>query len=207
MSSPIFDLKLSKELQEVYQRTMRELNEFFGNRWERNLPSVFIAPTRKILGVVRGEPMPDWVVGTRLGSRVAVVLAFEEIRRTKGKFYNKERFYKLIKHELCHCFIDILAGPNKPRWVEEGVSLYVAGQLEYYKEPEKFAAFLNEKDLKGVYKESVHAVRFLVEKYGKQKLLDFLRLLKDKKAPTAFKEIYEKPLSYKTFNELLSKAK
>ncbi len=192
----------------MYRQAMRELNNFFGIRWKLNKPSVFIAPTREVLGKIRGrEPMPDWVIGTRLGSRVAVVLALEEIRRTKGKFYDEERFYKLIKHELCHCFIDVLSGPKKPRWIEEGVSHYVAGQSKYYKEPEWFAAFFDEDILKGVYRESVHAIRFLVEKYGKQKLLDFLRLLKDKKASTAFKEIYEKPLSYKTFNELLSKAK
>lgn len=211
MSHPIFDLTPSgdKELQKIYGKAMRELNEFFEIRWKLNIPSILIAPTREVFKKIyrQGEQTPDWVVGTGVNKRVVMVLSSEEAKHTKGRSYNKGMFYRLVKHELCHCFTDMLAGPNKPRWVAEGVSLYVAEQFDYYKKPEKFTVFLEEDNLEGIYKESIHAIKILVDNHGKQKLLDFLRLLKEKKSELAFKEVYGLPLTYKTFNNLILEVK
>ncbi len=181
---------------------MGELNGFFEIKWKLNRPGIFIAPTREDLKKVRDSTTPDYVVGMLLGRGAVVLLAYESVvKERKNYIRTKEDYFKLMKHELCHCFTNNLAGPAKPRWVAEGVSLYAADQLSRYPKPNKFVGFLNDEK---VYQESGRAIDLLVEKYGKQKLLDFLRLLKDKKASTAFKEIYEKPLSYKTFNNLLS---
>ena len=210
MSTPVFDLTTSKdkEIQEMYEQAMQELNKFFEIRWERNRPSIVIAPTRAALDKIVGKETPNWWIGMKLmGSPVVVLLAYETALKEKGNnIHTEKNFYQLIKHELCHCFTNIVAGSFHPRWISEGVSLYAANQLSNYQKPEGFEGFFDDKD-KNLYRESGYAVELLVNSYGKQKLIDFLRLLKNKKSPKAFKEVYGVSLSYKIFNKLLSEVR
>jgi hypothetical protein len=205
---PVFDLIFSKdkEIQKMYGQAMKELNDFFEIRWERNRPSIIIAPTRAALDKIAGRETPNWWIGMKLmGSPVVVLLAYETALKEKGNnIHTKKNFYQLTKHELCHCFTNIVAGSFHPRWISEGVSLYAANQLSNYKKPERFEGFFDDKN-KNLYQESGYAVELLIEGYGRQELLKFLRLLKTKKAPDAFKEAYGLPLTYETFNELISK--
>ncbi len=198
---PADDLQLTR----MYQQAMRELNDFFQIKWVRNTPSILIAPTRAVLDKIKGRETPNWLVGMKLmGSPVAVLLAYETALKEKGNnIHTKRNYYQLMKHELCHCFTNLVAGQSHPRWISEGFSLYVANQLSNYQKPERFEEFFDDKSKK-LYQESGYAVELLVKKYGQQKLLTFLHLLKDKKAPDAFKKMYSVPLTYKTFNNLLS---
>ena len=204
---PIFDLSPSedKESPKMYAQAMDELNDFFEIEWKLFRPRILIAPNRKILEEIREEETPDWVVGSTIGDRVVVLLSYEISKKGERTYIrSREDFYKLIKHELCHCFTSRVAGSIKPRWVAEGVSLYVADQIGRYPEPKKFLGFL---DNNNIFQESGYVVDLLIKVHGKKKFLDFLHSLKNEKPPTAFKEVYELSLEYKTFDNLLSKVK
>jgi len=182
---------------------MIELNDFFEIKWKLFRPRILVAPDRKVLEEIREEETPEWVVGSTIGDRIVVLLSYEVAKKGDRNYIRtREDFYKLIKHELCHCFTFRAAGPQKPKWVAEGISLYVADQLNRYPKPSKFAGFLDDDK---IYQESGYVIGLLIENYGKGKFLNFLHALKTKKAPTAFKEVYGLPLTYKTFNELISK--
>lgn len=205
----ILDLSPSKnkQLKSMYKQAMGELNDFFQKEWVRFTPGILVAPTRAVLDKIKGRETPNWMVGIKLmGSPVVVILAYETALKEKGNhIHTKKNFYQLMKHELCHCFTNLVAGQSHPRWISEGVSLYAANQLSNYQKPERFEGFFDDKNKK-LYQESGYAVELLVNKYGQQKLLTFLRRLKDKKASIAFKSVYGLPLAYKTFNDMLLSA-
>jgi hypothetical protein len=99
----------------------------------------------------------------------------------------------LLKHELCHLFLNILTDSYyKPKWLIEGVCGYASGQIPQYKRPEKLINFLSiwDKFGPGTYGESSFAIEFLVNKYGKKKILELLKRLKEKPDEARFKQIF-----------------
>ena len=104
----------------------------------------------------------------------------------------------------------ILAGGNyTPKWLWEGVSIYLSGQNKLKGKIKEFSDFYEsyEKDLGRVYQESGYAVELLVKKFGKNKLLKLIKesgKIKSKKDFSVFfKTIYNFDLSIKNFNDFL----
>jgi len=121
-----------------------------------------------------------------------------------GSKYNIEH---LIKHELCHSFFQMTFGQSKFQWVNEGVSIYVAGQLDKYKMPDKFEGFL---DGNNVYQESGNAIKLLIDNFGKDVLFKFLKkqrgIEKEEELKAVFKEVFNANLDYLFFNGLKDKS-
>lgn len=193
----------NQQLEEYYDRAMKELIEFFGIKWVRNRPGVFMVDDRDTINSIWGTETDDWVVGWINGGEMVFVLNKDKFEGNTTHKYNDEDYYKLIKHELAHLFFKIATG-NKtgPKWLWEGVSILVSGQAEQWGKPKEFKGFLEGKD---VYKESGYALLLLVNKHGKDKLLEFLKTYKDFSGDLSilFKKTYSLELSYDTFNDLL----
>lgn len=214
----IFDIKQKKNkfLEEVYKNSMKELNEFYGINWVYNLPKVFVVNNRKEIDYLWGKKTPDWLVAwSPNGTSVVYVLDFKKIKKESShKEYPKEKYIALIKHELSHLFFNILS-PNgyRPTWVKEGLSIYTSNQNKFKKRPEKFSQFLSFYDLHmsedgktNVYYESGFFIEMLFEKFGKEKLLNFLKSLqkvKDRKEfDNLFFKTYKFKLNYKEINKI-----
>lgn len=110
------------------------------------------------------------------------------------------------------CFFEIVSKKAKPpRWLIEGVSIYLSGQNKYKKPILEFTTFYKweERDSRMLYYESGFAVELLVEKYGKKKLIKLISSLNtiknEKDFSKLFKKIYGITLDSKTFNMLLEK--
>ncbi len=192
------------KLEEYYERAMKELNEFFGIRWVRNRPGVYLVDDRDTINSIRGAKTEDWVVGWINGGEMAFVLNKDKFENNTNHKYNDDDYFKLIKHELAHLFFKIAAGGKTgPKWLWEGVSILVSGQAEQWGKPKEFKGFLEGND---VYKESGYALLLLVNKYGKDKLIEFLKTRKNFNGDLSilFKETYGLELSYATFNDLLT---
>ncbi len=97
-------------------------------------------------------------------------------------------------------------GQSKFSWINEGVSVYVAGRLEKYSMSLKFDGFLDGKKL---YQESGNAIKLIIDHFGKETLFDFLKkqsgVEKEEKLKTVFKEVFNTKLDYSFFNELRNK--
>jgi len=84
---------------------------------------------------------------------------------------------------------------------------YGSGQNRFNKKPVKFASFLEFYDIgdKGIYEESGFAVMFLVDKFGKGKLLELIKSLRTiftkEDFYKTFKDIYGFEPSYESFNK------
>jgi|CXWL01.1.fsa_nt_gi hypothetical protein len=192
----IFKLGIKKDLwlDNEYEKSMKELDDFFGVDWTQNRPKIFVLPNRKTIDAWMGEKTPSWVTG--FGGRRSggiFLLDRKNYQKESGKTYTADSYGSLIKHELCHCFMDILTNNfRNPKWLSEGLCIYLAWQLPQYTKPEKFVSFLESTDKfgTGLYQESGFAVEYLVETFGKEKMIALLKELTTQPDNARFKEIF-----------------
>lgn len=108
---------------------------------------------------------------------------------------------------MAHCFHQIISGYNNlPVWLWEGVATFVSGQNKYIEVPVEFHRFLDSatEHKPGVYEESGYVVAFLVEKFGKAKLLELLKRLGEGDFAKLFTSIYKGNPTSEFFNQFLS---
>lgn len=197
-----------KELDRMFVSSVRKLNRFFGLKWKHDLPRVFIMKDRRTIDALYEKKTERWIVGC---NDKRYVFALDNASMEKESSHRKrsaKEYASLINHEMCHAFFNKLSGGvTKPKWLNEGVSIYVSGQIKF--KPKKFMEFLEffEQGGKGVYGEAGYAIKILVEKFGKAKLLKLIKELesaKNRKSFDAkFKKIYGFTPTYRNFNKLL----
>ncbi|MDP2642041.1 MAG: hypothetical protein Q8P21_02000 [bacterium] len=177
---------------------MKSLNDFYGINWIHHTPIIFVVDNRETINLLKGEKTEDWLVGWANGSQI-YILNKDNFEKESDHKYKLDEYYALIRHELSHCFYNILSSYNYfPYWLSEGVAAYTSGQNKFKNKPEKFSEFLDFYDRggKGIYKESGFFVQDLVEKFGKQKLLDLVKRLKNIKTKEGFDELFTKQYGF-----------
>ncbi len=193
------------DLKEFYKKTMNELNSFFEISWEKNKPRIFSVNDRRTINILLGRETEDWLVGWANGKDV-YILDKENYESESSHKYSKEEYEALIKHELIHCFTKRISDGSKiPKWLNEGIAIYLSGQTELRKKPDDFKFFIDffDKSEKEIYTEAGFIVKFLIETYGKEKNLKLIRNstnVSKNDFAKIFKEIYEFELEYDNFN-------
>jgi hypothetical protein len=197
-------------LKRIYNKSMRELDVFFGLNWEKNKPKVFLVKDResvdKLLGRKTSSCIAGWVNNTDV-----FVLDRDNYEKESCYRYSDDEYSRLIKHELAHVFTRVYSGSfNKsiePDWLWEGMAIYLADRKEDNDAHGQLKEFLkyysqDDKDPE-VYKEAGFAVEFLIKNFGKRKILKLIRSLKaidsEKEFSKKFEEIYSFELSYENF--------
>ena len=201
--------EVNKTVDQAYRKAIKELNQFFTINWKKDLPNLFLLPDRKTIDLLCQRKTEDWLVGWSR-NRSIYLLAPQNYDKESRHLYSREAYFRLIKHELVHAFVGRITAAGKcPVWLNEGLALFLAGQNEQNPRPRRFAGFLKyyRSIDKQVYKQSGHAVELLIKRYGKTKLISFLKALRYTKnkneVDSAFKKVYGRSLSYALFNELL----
>jgi hypothetical protein len=199
-----------KFLEKIYNQATEELNDFFELNWEKNKPRIFLVKDRKSINKLMERKTQDWIVGW-VNKMDVFVLDKDNYEKESCHKYSEKEYFNSIKHELAHVFTQVFSGIfNKqiqPDWLWEGVAIYLSNQNKTKRRPLKLKEFLRYYSHKNknssVYNESGFAVEFLVKNFGKQKLLNLIKSLKDidseEKFAKKFKEIYGFELNYKNF--------
>lgn len=211
----IFTLKQKRDklLEEMYNKAMKELDEFFGLNWKKNTPNIIIVKNRKEIDKLKKRKTENWVVGWADGITI-YLLNRRNYEKESSHKYSKTTYYQLLKHELTHLFFEIISKSNTMNqfiWFNEGLAGFLSGQWKDKKIPEKFEKFLKQySNWNGnAYNESANAVRLLNYKFGKEKLLKLIKSLSTVKSEkdfnNSFKSIYKSEPTYKFFNNLLNK--
>jgi hypothetical protein len=192
----------------LYEKAMGELHDFFGLNWARNRPRLFLVSDRETIDNLKGYKTEDWVVGwaSNNNDRDVYVLDKDNYTKESRHKYSDEEYFRLIKHELAHLFFRRVSGfKSEPHWLNDGVCTYLSGQI-----PDKeirLHSFLEHYSKSGpsVYTEGGLAVKYLVEKYGKTKLLELIKSLKNVNSEDEFKKAFEKiygfELDYSNFQD------
>lgn len=187
---------------------MKNLEDFFQFKWVVNKPRVFTVSNRQTFDEISGEKTESWVVGRSQGGNI-FLLDKENFEKESNHIYRENYYVALLKHELCHLFYwTVCRGYTKPRWLNEGICTFTSGQLELKKRPDKIDEFLDFYDVitkgeKMVYDECGFVVEWLINKHGKEKLLELIKRSKDYQSEEKFKELFEEiykfKLSYENF--------
>ena len=190
-------------LQKYHDTAIKDLNEFFGRKWLNNTPKIFVLDDRKTINLFQEKETESWVVGFSMGNTVCI-LNPANISKESSQDGSKYNIEKLIKHEICHSFFHKSFGMTNFSWITEGVSIYVADQFNMFPIPGKFDGFLEGKK---VYQESGAVIKLLFDKYGKEKLFDFLKkqsgIKEMEELKTVFESIFGAKLEYSFFDELI----
>jgi len=211
----IFNLQSTKNklLEKSYNQSMKEIGDFFEFKWKENKPKFFIVKDRNSVDELQERKTENWVCGWVRNLNLYILE-----RNSFSKEISNKGYSKLVKHELTHCFFqifsEIIDKPIKPKWLSEGVAIYLADQINPDRMPTKFKSFLffyegnQKKNGYNIYSESGFVVKLLIEAYGKKRLLKLIKSLKEndtqKKFNKKFEEIYGFKLNYGTFNKKFS---
>lgn len=216
----IFKLKSFEDgfMQEAYDEGMKKLNDFWGINWVRNTPDIYVVESREDINKIKGMEIEDWVVGWAAGSdterKRIFLLEFDKLETESDHKKDEKKYKALIAHELCHLFVGIVSRRTPlagPMWWNEGLSVYLSGQINFRKRPNKFVGFLNSNRENPVpaYNEGGFVVELLVNKYGKEKIIELVKSLGDYKNEGDFDKFFERvygfELSYEKINEIYFK--
>lgn len=207
----IFELNTKKDstITRMYEKAMKELDDFFSLNWNRNRPNIILMKDRKTIDAHRKTKTPLWLVGWVWNGNIHI-LDKDNYEKESSHKYSPKEYFSLMKHELAHLFYQIVSNYNhEPDWLWEGTALFLDGSIKgkpKFKGLKNFLGFY-EKEGPGVYKESGFAVQALIQTFGKQKFLRLIKSLSQQKNKSQFnklfKKIYGKNPTYIFFNDLL----
>jgi len=177
-----------------YNEAMKELIDFYGINWVENAPVIYLVDSRETFDIVSGEKTENWVVGKILGYNKILLLSPESYEKESIHKYTDKEYYSLLKHELSHLFYMILSEGKGPIWLDEGFAIYTSGQLSTKERPKEFKNFLkyySHEDEK-VYSEAGFVVEGLIKRYGKEKVVGFLKVLPNVNSKDEFKNEFKR---------------
>lgn len=197
------------KVKNFFDKAMKELIGFYGVNWVENTPVIYLVDSRESFDIISGYKTEDWVVGRALSYSKLLLLSPESYEKESRHKYSDEEYYFLLKHELSHLFYMIFSQGKGPVWLDEGFAIYTSNQLSTKDRPKEFKNFLQyySNEDGNVYSESGFVVEGLIEKYGKEKVIDFLKVLPNVNSEDNFKKEFEKyfglELDYKDLQCLL----
>ncbi|MFZ3077473.1 MAG: hypothetical protein WA139_03400 [Candidatus Aenigmatarchaeota archaeon] len=198
----------NSKLSKAYEKSMSELDNFFKINWKNNRPNVFLVRNRKTINFLQDKKTENWLVGWVNGKDV-YLLSDKTYEKESCHKYSNEEYFALLKHELAHCFSNMVSHfSQKPVWLLEGISIFLSGQNNFKAKPERLGKFIDSYDKleKEVYLEAGFAVEFLVRKYGREKIIELMKKLKNSNSKedfaNLFKSVYSFELDYANFEVL-----
>jgi len=144
-----------------------------------------------------GYKTKNWQVGYANKNKIFI---FSPTIFDKVSDHPKSDFEFVLTHEVAHLFTNEILNFSYPKWLHEGIAGYVAEQYKI-RPVEKVDEFVNLHDKEGWnkfhnYPQAFSFTKYLVDKFGKDKMLEFLRNLrinlKNEKSYEEFIEFFNK---------------
>lgn len=173
-----------------------ELEKIFGFKLKQE-PNITIVQSRKEIDEIKGYKTEAWVVAFVQKGKI-YILAKDKMA-TEAEQHTKNDFEKILKHEIAHLFFVQLVGDFKPRWLNEGVACYFAGQEKSRPKEENIYRLQDYFDNGGkfMYSLGYFWVKYLIDKNGLEKFLLFLGAWgKSEKQSDIFERLFEKSFGF-----------
>jgi hypothetical protein len=133
-----------------------------------------------VLEIVFNSSIGDFVARTGMPSWAAAATRKNKIELQPLAILKQRRILETtLRHELAHALIDALGNGQTPRWLAEGMALYLAGEGSLYKSTKStsaanveqaLAAAKSAADMKSAYAAAYHLVRELIYREGENKV-------------------------------------
>ena len=184
----------AKEVSNIYPDLTVELEETL--EWRLNFkPAVLLIKDRKTFQKRAGSTL---FTAFALPQQRLIVIDYSRMAA------NPSLLATTLKHELCHLLLHHhIQSANLPRWLDEGISQWVSGGMaEIIMDRERFV--LNRAVLSGnyigirdlatyfpaeemplltAYEESKDLIEYIIREFGRNRILDILRYLKEGYTP------------------------
>ncbi|KAA3619686.1 MAG: hypothetical protein DWQ05_02885 [Calditrichaeota bacterium] len=154
---------------------------------------VFIAPTKSGFQHLTNSSIPHWGEAVAIPSQQKIIVKSPRWHRPS------QQLRIILNHELVHVLAGIATGQTRlPRWFNEGLAIYVSGDLRYIDGKELPHAVANDQVLKLkeidsvlsfhqlranlAYQQSFATIQYIVEAYSHTslpKLLNYIAEFKD----------------------------
>lgn len=145
---------------------------------------IYLASSQEEFDRVTGQTLPDWSQGASFPETGSIILKSPRFSQDIGVLH------QTAIHELVHLLIALKAGPGVPRWLTEGLALLFSGEgsgkpllplsralwgkkIIPLAEIEQVDLFPHS-EAELAYLESFHAVQFLVQGFGWDRLSEVL---------------------------------
>lgn len=198
-----FEVKSKKDklADKTLKEAIEEYDAFFGYKHRGWQPNLFFVPDRATIDALKGRKTERWIIGWISGAFEIYLLSRENFERDSSHPYSDRYYASLIRHELAHIYVARYSVPARfrvPIWLNEGIAIYLSGQVKSQNQPKKLRGFLKSKyDPAAIYGESGFAVWYLVEEYGKRKLLKLLKSVPDVSSNKEFRARFEEIYGFK----------
>ena len=201
-----------KEIIELVEESISLYKAFFKITKNTFVPSIYILSDIESYQTMTKQKGPDWAVGITYQEKI-YLLHPSCYTYKENQSFSSTAFRVTVAHELCHAFIYHIYPDNHfPAWLQEGLCITITGQIKKLKKISRFSMFIDRyyiKDLqKDEYSEYGKAVEVLLQKFGKEKMLNLLKMTKNCQSYSEFRVIFDKnynmELSYDNFNGMLN---
>ncbi len=153
----------------------------------------------------------NWMAGWANGNKIVTIHPDKLEESTEG-IHKSDSHPKRVKHELAHLFYAKLTNSEmKPAWLNEGLAFYIDGRggQVLKSEEDKFAAVKYFRNFDGhVYLPGSFMVKMLLDKFGKEKLLELIKSIKpgltEEDFQMIFKKVYGFPFTHGGLNSNLN---
>ena len=132
------------------------------------------------LEIVFNTTTGDFVARTGMPSWAAAATRKNRIELQPLALLKQRRILETaLRHELAHALIDALGNGQTPRWLAEGMAIYVAGEGRRFhitnstsaaNIEQAFATAKSAEDMKAAYAAAYHLVRELIRREGENKV-------------------------------------
>ena len=176
------------KLRRQIKKQTKEFDRFFG--YKLSEPLVVLLTSRRQIDALWGRKTEDWSVGwTR--ERVIYILSPEKYV-SESNHRRRSEFWTTLRHEHAHLYIRSVAGWNVPKWLNEGLACWLAGQR---KRTPPLALALSVIRPMGNFSVMAYPVGYfwtslLIRKFGEKKILILLRKCGRTNSPANFPRIF-----------------
>jgi hypothetical protein len=194
-TKPIYQLisnQTTLDIQNEYDKNIEEIKHFFDEDWMPGTkPIICLVPTRIEYNKILQENTQSWLVGNVNGSTIYIMNP-ENLENESNGVHKKSDFKKLLKHEMMHVYTTFYSQFSfTPAWLMEGIAVHYAQQYKtdagYDKNKLLNTLFQTQGDF---YSESGNYVKYLDEKYGREKIKQLIKKSGFGKETESFKSIF-----------------
>ena len=192
-----------KEIDKLINKAYKVNKNFFEKDIKENNIEIIIVYNRNQFDNFNERKTEKWEVGYTFGrnNKVTIVI-FSQSVFEKISNHPKSDFSSILIHEFAHVFTGYILHFYYPKWLHEGIAGYIAKQYKSkILDKDKILSLSKLHDKTNWYKnpnypEAFLFTKFLFDKFGKDKMLEFL---------TTLKKSLDKYHSYKDFENYFNK--
>jgi len=197
--------KFNKKMAGFLKSIQEELDDFYDISIEQ--PSVFFIDSRKEINEIWGRKTEEWF--SAWAKDGSIFILNPEVYTKESNHKDINHFWQSLKHEYCHLYYRKITNTGYPKWLNEGLANYLAGQVK--KKPTKREAlrvfdYYQKLDWR-IYNIGYFWTKLLIERFGKKKLLTLIKSIgsqtTEKEFAKKFHRVYKFHYSKTDFEKIL----